>query len=65
MFLSIGPALMTEQEDPGQAQVLAEILGRSTSLFGSIVVAGSDGVHWKAVQAAAEDDEISRGPFPP
>jgi uncharacterized protein len=52
--ISIGPALMTEKDDPGQAQVLAEALGQSTSLFGSVVVAGSDGVHWKAVQAAAD-----------
>ena len=48
------PALMTEKDDPGQAQVLAEALGKATSIFGSIVVANSDGVHWKGVQAAAD-----------
>jgi uncharacterized protein (UPF0210 family) len=52
--IGIGPALMTEKDDLGQAQVLAEILGQTTTLFGSVVVAGSDGVHWKAVQAAAD-----------
>jgi hypothetical protein len=52
--IGIGPALMTEKDDPGQAQLLAEILGSTDSLFGSVVVAGSDGVHWKAVRAAAD-----------
>jgi uncharacterized protein (UPF0210 family) len=51
---SIGPALMTEKDDPAQAQLLAEILGLASSLHGSVVVAGSDGVHWKAVHAAAD-----------
>ncbi len=51
---SIGPALMSEKDDPAQAQVLAEILGLTNNLHGSIVVAGDDGVHWKAVHAAAD-----------
>ena len=52
--VSIGPALMTENDDPAQAQLLAEILAPASSLHGSVVVAGSDGVHWKAVHAAAD-----------
>ena len=52
--ISIGPALITENDDPGQAQLLAEILGLTKSLYGSVVVAESDGVHWKAVHAAAD-----------
>jgi len=51
---SIGPALMSEKDDPAQAEVLAEILGLTNNLHGSIVVAGDDGVHWKAVRAAAD-----------
>jgi uncharacterized protein (UPF0210 family) len=51
---SMGPALMSEKDDPAQAQVLAEILGLTNNLHGSIVVAGDDGVHWKAVRAAAD-----------
>ena len=51
---SIGPALMTEKDDPAQAQLLSEILSLTGSLHGSVVVAGSDGVHWKAVHAAAD-----------
>ncbi len=53
-ILSIGPALMNEQDDPAQAQMLEEILSTTSSTHGSVVVAGADGVHWKAVQAAAD-----------
>jgi uncharacterized protein len=54
VLISIGPALMTEKDDPAQAQLLSEVLGLTGNLHGSIVVAGSDGVHWKAVRAAAD-----------
>jgi uncharacterized protein len=53
ILVSIGPALMSEKDDPEQAGLLAEVLARSTFIRGSIVVAGDDGVHWKAVQASA------------
>jgi uncharacterized protein (UPF0210 family) len=52
--ISIGPALMDEKNDPAQAELLQEILGQTSNIYGSVVVAGSDGVHWKAVHAAAE-----------
>src|SRR5271169_5040247 len=51
--ISIGPALMDEKDDPAQAELLGEILGQSNNVYGSVVVAGSDGVHVKAVHAAA------------
>jgi uncharacterized protein (UPF0210 family) len=51
---SIGPALISEKDDIAQAQLLSEILGLTNNLHGSIVVAGDDGVHWKAVRAAAD-----------
>jgi uncharacterized protein (UPF0210 family) len=50
----IGPALISEKDDPAQAQLLAEILSLSSNLYGAVVVAGDDGVHWKAVRAAAD-----------
>jgi len=53
-IVSIGPALMSEKDDPAQAQLLSDILSLTNKLSGSIVVAGDDGVHWKAVRAAAE-----------
>jgi uncharacterized protein len=52
--IGIGPALMNEKDDPEQAELLGEILGLSSNVYGSVVVAGNDGVHWKAVHAAAE-----------
>ena len=54
ILIGIGPALMSEKDDPGQAQLLAEILTLTASMRGTIVVAGDDGIHWKAVHAAAE-----------
>ncbi len=45
---AIGPALITEKDDPAQAQLLAEILSLSGNISGSVVVAAADGVHWSA-----------------
>jgi uncharacterized protein (UPF0210 family) len=50
--LNIGPALLNDADDPEQAEFLGEILSR-TGVFGSVVVAGDDGIHWKSVNAAA------------
>ena len=54
ILIGIGPALMSDKDDPGQAQLLAEILTETGSMRGTIVVAGDDGIHWKSVHAAAE-----------
>lgn len=54
IMISIGPALMTEKDDPAQAELLGEVLGLTTNLRGSVVVAASDGVHWNGVHAAAD-----------
>jgi uncharacterized protein len=54
VMIAIGPALLTEKDDPSVAQVLAEILSETSNLSGSVIIAGTDGVHWKAVRAAAE-----------
>ncbi len=50
---SIGPAMLADNDDPHQAELLARILATAKTLEGSVVVAGADGVHWKAVVAAA------------
>jgi uncharacterized protein (UPF0210 family) len=53
-FLSaIGPAMMTDSDDPRQAELFAEVLQQNPELDGSLMVAGDDGVHWNAVRAAA------------
>jgi uncharacterized protein len=54
ILIGIGPALMNELDDPAEAQLLAEILSLTTSIRGTVMVAGADGIHWKAVRAAAE-----------
>jgi uncharacterized protein (UPF0210 family) len=66
---SIGPAMLNEDAPESEADLLAEILKSTKSLNGSLVVAGEDGVRWRAVGAAArvikklEDTEHSQGNF--
>ncbi len=50
---NIGPALLTDQDDPTRAEWLGEILA-ITRINASIVVAGEDGIHWNAIRAAAK-----------
>ena len=49
---SIGPAMLTDGDDPAQAELLAQVLASTSHLYGSIVV-GSTTVHWKSVHAAS------------
>jgi uncharacterized protein (UPF0210 family) len=66
---SIGPAMLNPGDSDAQADLLAEILFTTKSLNASLVVAGDDGVNWKAVGAAArvmkklEETEHSQGNF--
>jgi len=50
---SIGPAMLNANDDPAEADLLAEILQNTKILNGTVVVAGADGVRWNAVGAAA------------
>ncbi|HKU19693.1 MAG TPA: DUF711 family protein [Terriglobales bacterium] len=50
---SIGPAMSSDPDDRGLADLLAEVLASSKNLSGSIVIAGQDGLHWKSIAAAA------------
>lgn len=67
--MSIGPAMPNAGDLTAQADLLAEILRNTKTLNASLVVAGDDGVRWKAVGAAAsvmkklEDTERSQGNF--
>ncbi|MGA2430646.1 MAG: DUF711 family protein [Candidatus Acidiferrum sp.] len=66
---SIGPAMLNGDDGEAQADLLAEILKNTKILNGSLVVAGEDGVRWRAVGAAArvikklEDTEHSQANF--
>lgn len=50
---AIGPAMLSDSDDPGMAELLGEIQLATSAFDASLVVAGEDGVHWKAVRAAA------------
>src|SRR5580693_2668549 len=66
---SIGPAMLNADDSEAQADLLAEILRNTKVLNASLVVAGEDGVRWRAVGAAArvmkklEETEHSQGNF--
>jgi uncharacterized protein (UPF0210 family) len=66
---SIGPAMLDVDDAEAQADLLADILKNTKVLNGSLVVAGEDGVRWRAVGAAArvmkklEETEHSQGNF--
>ena len=65
----IGPAMLNAGDPESQADLLIEILRNTKTLNASLVVAGDEGVRWKAVGAAArvvkalEDTERSQGNF--
>jgi uncharacterized protein (UPF0210 family) len=50
---NIGPALLSDEDDSAQIELLGEILA-TTGVFASVVVAGEDGIHWKSICAAAK-----------
>ena len=45
--------MMSDADDPHEAELLGKILTNSKALDGSIFIAGEDGIHWKSIQAAA------------
>lgn len=66
----IGPAMLNPDDPESQVDLLANILAATKHIRGSIVIAGEDGVRWKAVGAAAraikkleEETEHSQGNF--
>jgi uncharacterized protein len=53
-MLAIGPAMSRDDDDPGQLELLGELLsGPRRIVNATALVAGDDGVHWKVVRAAA------------
>jgi uncharacterized protein len=66
----IGPAMLNADDSESQADLLASILAATRHICGSIVIAGEDGVRWKAIGAAAraikkleDETEHSQGNF--
>lgn len=50
----IGPAMMTDKDDPSMADLLAQIIATTQSINGFVAVADAAGIHWNAVRAAAQ-----------
>jgi len=66
----IGPAMLNPDDPESQADLLVNILAATKHIRGSIVIAGEDGVRWKAIGAAAraikkleDETEHSQGNF--
>jgi uncharacterized protein (UPF0210 family) len=53
LMISIGPAYLSDDEGGAPADLLAEALKTTKSLYGTVVVANSEGVNWPAVKSAA------------
>jgi uncharacterized protein (UPF0210 family) len=52
-LLNIGPAMQNNSDPQAMADLLSHVLAESKVINASLIVAGSDGVHWSAVHAAA------------
>lgn len=52
-ILSIGPACLAGSDCGAQADLLADILKNTKSIYGSVYVTNEEGVNWPAVEAAA------------
>jgi uncharacterized protein len=66
---NIGPAMLNADSPESEAELLGTVLKNTKTLNASLVVAGEEGVRWRAVGAAArvmkelEDTEHSQGNF--
>ena len=52
-ILNIGPAMLSDEDDRSQVELLGEILAAS-DVYSSVIVAGDDGIHWRSISAAAK-----------
>ncbi|HEU5415489.1 MAG TPA: DUF711 family protein [Candidatus Angelobacter sp.] len=62
----IGGAMVSDSDDPAQAELLAEILAATQTINGYVVIADASGIHWNGVSAAARvikylEDHTERG----
>lgn len=51
---AIGPAMIRESDDPGEAEVLAKALAKGKTLEGIIFIADEGGIRWNSIRAAAK-----------
>lgn len=52
-LLGIGPAMMSDTDDPAMMELLGEVLSRAQIINATALIAGTDGIHWKTIRAAA------------
>ena len=50
---AVGPAMVRDDDDAQNAEILAEALKTAKVLHGTVIVASASGIHWNAVRAAA------------
>jgi hypothetical protein len=53
LMISVGPAYLAGDRGGAQAELLADILKNTKSLYGTVVVTNGEGVNWAAVKSAA------------
>ena len=51
---NIGPAMLRDDDDPAQVELLGEVLSATKTVEGSLVMADEDGIHWNGIRAAAK-----------
>src|SRR5207237_7647033 len=51
---NIGPAMLSDSDPIGVAELLTRVLTQTETLNSSIVVAQEDGIHWNAVRESAK-----------
>jgi len=53
VFISIGPAYLSEDDGDAQPELLADILKETQSLYGTLDVTSNARINWPAIRAAA------------
>jgi uncharacterized protein len=51
---NIGPAMLRDDDNAKNAELLGEILSTTKTIEGSLVMAAEDGIYWKCIGAAAK-----------
>ena len=51
--MNVGSAMMKDDDDTKPVDLLAEALSAELNFDGTLVTAGDDGIHWRAIQQAA------------
>lgn len=50
---SIGPAMLSDTDDTGPVELLADLLSQDTRINASLVIADDDGIHWASIRQSA------------